>query len=291
MDYRAQIESVLHYINEQIRRNWSYEADNAFNEVMLIEKLAKKACLSERNFQIYFKIFTGETVGQYINRLRIEYAMQLLKENRYSQKEIAERTGWANDTAFYNAFKKRHNLPPAKYKKERLCVDFEADFEEVAYRIEELKDTPIVFFMYSGGYDGFVSDYFEEESWDILYEFAKANDLLPEKEECWGVCYDDQDITKDENCRFYAGVSVKNMPKLKITDRIKSNILPQGKYAVYTHKGSYAELDSFYNAILRQLPEGYILGEGLILERYLNGATDTSENDLLTEVLLPVIRN
>ena len=46
--------------------------------------------------------------------------------------------------------------------------------------------------------------------------------------------------------------------------------LPKANYAVYTHKGPYDKLESFYNAILQQIPKGYDLSEGLILERYLN---------------------
>lgn len=67
--------------------------------------------------------------------------------------------------------------------------------------------------------------------------------------------------------------------------------LPKTNYVVYTHKGPYDKLESFYNAILQQIPKGYDLSEGLILERYLNSIAETSEEELLTEVLLPVIPN
>ena len=67
-------------------------------------------------------------------------------------------------------------------------------------------------------------------------------------------------------------------------------LLPKSRYAVYVHKGAYDELDSFYDAILQQIPDGYLLGEDLILERYLNSVADTPETDLLTEVLLPVVK-
>lgn len=290
MNYNPQIETVLHYINTKIQQNWLCEPKNAFNEVMSIDRLAETACLSKRNFQLFFKSYTGESAGKYINRVRLEYAGVLLKENRCTQQEIAERTGWANDTAYYNAFKKWHGQSPVKYKREKFGSLAEMNFERIEYRIEELSETPIVFFMYTGSYGEYVSDFFEEESWDKLYEFAQANDLLPEREEFWGICYDDREITEDEKCRFYAGVTVKNAPKLRITDSVKTMVLPKGKYAVYTHKGAYEELDLFYNAILQQLPEGHALGEGLILERYLNSSADTSESDLLTEVLLPIVR-
>jgi AraC family transcriptional regulator len=67
-------------------------------------------------------------------------------------------------------------------------------------------------------------------------------------------------------------------------------LLPARQYAVYVHKGSYNRLDNFYKAILQNIPKGYDLDDGLILERYQNSPTDTSEAELLTEVLLPVIK-
>lgn len=94
MDYQSHIETVIHYINMQIRHNWSLESDDAFNESTCINTLSQVACLSKRNFQLVFKSIMKESPGQYINRVRLEYGLQLLKEGRYSQKEIAERTGW-----------------------------------------------------------------------------------------------------------------------------------------------------------------------------------------------------
>ena len=55
MNYKAQIDTVLHYINSQIQKDWSAEADNAFNNATSISQLADIACLSKRNFQLMFK--------------------------------------------------------------------------------------------------------------------------------------------------------------------------------------------------------------------------------------------
>ena len=57
MNYKAQIDTVLHYINSQIQKDWSAEADNAFNNATSIAQLADIACLSKRNFQLMFKSY------------------------------------------------------------------------------------------------------------------------------------------------------------------------------------------------------------------------------------------
>lgn len=271
----------------QIHRDWSLEPDGAFNESICINALSKVACLSKRNFQLVFKSVMKESPGRYINRVRLEYGLQLLKEKRYTQKEIAERTGWTNDTAFYNAFRKRYWQSPTKYKLDKFASDVVLD--KIGCSLLELTERPIIFLIYQGSYVDCVSECFEERSWERLYEYALSHDLLPEAAEYWGICYDDWEITVDEKCRFYAGLTVRHLPKLKVTDEIKTMLLPKSRYAVYVHKGTYDELDSFYDAILQQIPDGYLLGEDLILERYLNSVADTPETDLLTEVLLPVV--
>jgi len=52
--YKAQIDSVLHYINQQILKDWSDMASDAFNKAIQGDILAKEACMSSRNFQLYF---------------------------------------------------------------------------------------------------------------------------------------------------------------------------------------------------------------------------------------------
>ncbi len=287
MNYKSHIETVLHYINMQIRRDWSLEPDGAYQDSICIDALSKVACLSKRNFQLVFKSIMKESPGQYVNRIRLEYGLQLLKEKRYTQKEIAERTGWTNDTAFYNAFRKRYWQSPTMYKLDKFASD--TVWGKIGCSLLELAERPILFLLYQGCYTDCASECFEERSWERLYEYALSHDLLPETTEYWGICYDDREITVDEKCRFYAGLTVRHLPKLKVTDEIKTMLLLKSRYAVYVHKGAYDELDSFYDAILQQIPDGYLLGEDLILERYLNSVADTPETDLLTEVLLPVV--
>lgn len=161
MNYKAQIDLVLHYINLQIQRDWSTEPDNTFNDATSINKLIEIACLSKRNFQLIFKSYMKETVKQYVSRLRIEYGLQLLKENRLSQKEIAEHIGWANDTAFYNAFKKKYVQTPISYRTDRFSLSGDVELKKMEYTLMELPETPIIFFVYQGSYTDYSSDLFK----------------------------------------------------------------------------------------------------------------------------------
>lgn len=160
------------------------------------------------------------------------------------------------------------------------------------YRIVESETIPVLFLSYIGNYDTCSTVAFETYTWDCLYEYAKENSLLLDKEDYWGIAYDDTDITSLEKCRFYACIAIQKGigPNLPLTSPIKHMDLPQGTYAVYIHQGDYALLDAFYETILKQLPQFYSLGETPILEHYLNSPTDTDVKELLTEVWIPIVK-
>jgi len=287
--YKGQITAVLHHINMMVQRDWTLSDANAFENETNIEILAQLSDMCRRNLHIYFPACINETVGQYKNRIRLEYALQLLKENRYTQSEIAGRIGLANDTALYNIFRKKLKSTPANYKAQFLTEAIMQDAPIVDSRIIDLPETHVLFLSYIGNYNHYASTVFEENSWDKLYDYALINNLLLKKEEYWGICYDDTGITDTENCRFYACMIISKPIKSRLTDKVKCMALPAHKYAVYTHKGSYNQLDSFYKVIMLNIPQEYILGDGLILERYLNSPNHIAESELLTEVLLPIV--
>ena len=288
--YKARIDSLLHYINSMIQKNWVEETPDAFNEAVNLNKLAEISAMSVRNLHLEFKAHLGETVHQYIDRLRLEYAMQLLKDKRLTGTEVSEYIGFANPSAFNNIFKKKYNVTPKEKGLQLLQREKKTYPYPITYRLAELKDTPVLFVSNIGNYNTCASAIFEEENWNKLYEYALQNDLLPNQEEYWGICYDDTDITDQEKCRFYACITIKEQYVPSLDNPIKSLSITKGTYAVYLHKGSYALLDAFYDAILKQLPQAYQLGDGLILERYLNTPVDTEEESLLTEVLLPIVK-
>ncbi|EFF55791.1 conserved domain protein [Bacteroides xylanisolvens SD CC 2a] len=104
--YQGQIETILHYLNSMIQKNWTGKTADEFNRLMSIPELAKIACMSARNLQLMFKAYTSETIHQYIIRTRMEYAQQLLKDNKKSIAEIYEYIGFANQSALNNTLQK-----------------------------------------------------------------------------------------------------------------------------------------------------------------------------------------
>lgn len=285
-NYKGQITSVLHYINQQVQKDWTASDSNAFNDAVHRDILVEIACMSVRNFQVYFKSYLNETYGAYIDRIRLEWALQLLQDGDFSNAEIAERIGYANDTALYNALKKKRNHTPSKYKVQTNATK-KASTVKVDFRIARLIERVVLFLSYIGNYDNISSSIFEEDSWDRLYSCALSQNLLPQDEEYWGICYDNTDITDPDKCRFYACLTINGHISTKLTDEIKCMIIPSAQYAVFTHTGAYDGLDEFYNLAIQNIPEGYQLSDDLILEHYINSPTDVSSNELITELWIP----
>lgn len=66
----------------------------------------------------FSKHFNNLSFGEYIRKLRIEKAMELMKENTYSLTEIAYLTGFSDQSHFTRIFKQHTSKSPSAYKKE-----------------------------------------------------------------------------------------------------------------------------------------------------------------------------
>ena len=62
-----------------------------------------------------FKSFTGYTFNDYLNRYRMQKAVDLLKENKYKVYEIADLVGFSDYKYFIKVFKKYVGCSPAKF--------------------------------------------------------------------------------------------------------------------------------------------------------------------------------
>lgn len=66
----------------------------------------------------------GISFSEYINRLRVDFAAQLMNENpKMTANEIAFRSGFSSPASFYRNFKLYKDCPPLTYKKGRTSQD------------------------------------------------------------------------------------------------------------------------------------------------------------------------
>jgi len=90
--------------------------ENNYTKQITLDKLANLSHISTYHFCRLFKEFTGKTVTQYINNLRINKSKILLKESNLNITEIALSCGFNDSNYFSRIFKKNTNMSPSKYK-------------------------------------------------------------------------------------------------------------------------------------------------------------------------------
>lgn len=88
-----------------------------YTEKISTAELADMLFLSEHYFCKLFKSATGQTVTDYINRVRIEKASILLKSTSESLTEIAMRTGFHDLNYFSRTFERIMQIRPGQYRK------------------------------------------------------------------------------------------------------------------------------------------------------------------------------
>ncbi|WNR45326.1 AraC family transcriptional regulator [Paenibacillus roseipurpureus] len=77
--------------------------------------LAARAKLTPKYFGTLFKQATGQSVSQYLLRLRMEEAKRLLRLNKFTIEEIADQVGIGDLFYFSKLFKKTEGMSPKKY--------------------------------------------------------------------------------------------------------------------------------------------------------------------------------
>ena len=99
------IQKVTDYIAEHYREN------------LTLEVLAKHIHMNSFYFSSYFKKQMGQNFKDYLNRVRMEHALELLLNSDMRSYEIAEEVGFKDYRYFNEVFSRYYGKTPAAYRK------------------------------------------------------------------------------------------------------------------------------------------------------------------------------
>ena len=103
--------------NNKILRSIDYIHENFTDHSLTVEKLANDSNMSETYYRkIFFKICNSSPL-EYINNLRIKYAIELLGSSYYTVSEVSEKCGFSTPYYFSTFIKKQTGYPPSKFLK------------------------------------------------------------------------------------------------------------------------------------------------------------------------------
>ncbi len=134
--YQAKIKSLLYQILYTMQTNYhpdyvpsrlafklnaamEYISDHYTDSDITVQMLAGMADMSEVYFRRQFNRLYGTPPMQYIKKLRMNKAVELLDSDMYPVHEVAHRVGYASEHYFCREFKKSTGLSPKKYEKEK----------------------------------------------------------------------------------------------------------------------------------------------------------------------------
>lgn len=277
-EYERRINLVIDHINAHL-----YENPN-------LKELSKIAQISEYHLHRIFKLIIGENIGEFILRLRMDDVAQCLLMSDKTLETIAFEKGYANKSVLSRAFKKHFGISPSTYKTQPKDLDWftKVNKKRTINLSPEFRTIKQKHLVYNRIIDSYGATESYTKAWRELGEYAYNTNLIDKNTEFIGLCFDDPTITESENCRFYACFTTKEA--IKPHGKFGYQMIEQGLYAVFLLKGSYnGLLDLYFNIYINWLPNSvYELREMHSFEKYINSSSNVKEEDLLTEIFVPV---
>lgn len=111
LEGRNHIHPAIHRAQDAVAadpaRDWSVGA------------LARVAAASPRNLSRLFNEHAGMSVTEYVNRMRIALARELVTQSRLDMESVAERSGFASARQFRRAWNRLNDVPPSRFRTDR----------------------------------------------------------------------------------------------------------------------------------------------------------------------------
>ena len=242
-EYVRRTLKVLIYIEENIDENLS------------LEKLAKIASYSPFHFHRIFQALVGETIHDYVKRLRMQTAAGKLRYTEQSITAIALDASFETPSAFTRAFKRFMASSPRNYRSLNSAINtMTQKLKELPMikpnRIEKsLPDLNLLFVRECGNYTRS-----PRAAWQDMIGFIDENHLDRSKIRYFGISRDDPQVTSEDKLRYDAAILAPKDCKEK--GKVGYQMLKGGKYAIFTHHGSYDGLEEVFTRIFLQwLPD------------------------------------
>lgn len=289
VNYRAAIDMVTSYIQ-----------CNIDNDLQL-EDLAVQAGFSPFHFHRIFAGIMGETVAEYVQRIRMAMVVQRLLNSSESVTEIGLAAGYKTPSAFAKAFRLRFGVSPSSFRAMDRTAAFALLIEKpkavsAAQRLPqpEIRTLPDLHVLYvrERGIIEYSFSKAADRAFSTLMRYLQRHQLVDAFSACLAITPDNYDVVPHAQCRIDAGVVLKADRQVELSsDEVAIQVLPAGRWAVFQHKGPYDTLWQSWNVAYRDwLPRSNQRPRDVPpVEVYVNNINDTPPEQLRTEILIPIV--
>ena len=121
----TQIHAVINSPKELSASNISAYLEANYTKELALDTISDELFMSKYYMCRIFKEYTGFTITEYVNTLRIKKATQILETSNLSISDVAAELGFESASYFERIFKKIMNVTPLKYRKTHQSVTIE----------------------------------------------------------------------------------------------------------------------------------------------------------------------
>lgn len=262
-----------------------------FNTATSIAKLVKISGMSERSLRNYFKLYTGRSLVKYTSARRAEYVARIFRLFPITSKsEVSRIVGFNCPNGIYGLM-----LKNGIDRIDLLHKNIPVQSEKLPYRLDRLCDCVIFYRQEELAYKECSKVEFEEDNWNAIERYVSTKFTYSQLIGYVGFAID-RYITDDyESGIFISGILYRGISTQDLNPDLIGEIgwrpVHPRKYVVFSHRGSYDNLEAFYRQVISNLIQIESLNICVsipIMEKYLNSPADTSEEELITELWIPL---
>lgn len=252
------------------------------------DRLSQVAGISKFHFRRLFKAVCGDSLGNYIFRLRLEFIAFKLISTDISVSELLGQINYQNKHTLSRAFKSYFNcsIPEFRKKHSNGCPEGKNPIR-VELSIEKVPKMRIAYLKLERTNN---ISYSFSVLWKQVLQFSENYELLSKGYKYVGLTLDYPLITLEEHSRFMIGVTLPQ--SFEVPKGFGIYEIPSGEFAIFRFKGLYHELNRAYRHIyLDWLPTSdYTLREPFTFETYINTPEKTPASELITDIYIPVVK-
>ncbi|OJJ21991.1 hypothetical protein BKI52_08090 [marine bacterium AO1-C] len=271
--------------------------ENKHTKPLTSQEVSETTFYSYRNINRIFRSVFHKSIGRYIKELLLQEAARQLVYTDLPITDIAFELHYSDLQAFNKAFRREFGTSPSKFRqqdqenmdawiKAKLPEEIK-QLDDLTYEVKTLSTTRILYLTHYGAYHSPAI----EDCWEALLEYADQQQLLNEDTQYLGEILDDEEITKDENCRYNAAITLAADAEIEVTGFFGTKEIAEGRYACFTHQGDYKKMDALYEQIYLHwiVKNEFEISDLPILEFYLSDEETTPKEQLLAEIYIPIV--
>lgn len=263
--------------------------------------LADAAAMSRFHFHRVFAAMTGMTPAHYVLLTRLAAAVTALRSSSASVGSIARDCGFDGGATLAKAMRRELGISPSGVRHALLdprSLPLRAASSPRSHRrktmlqptICELPAEQVLCTTERGANNNTLSAA-SQRAFARLFPAAQALGVTQRMTACLAICPDEMKGPDDPGMRFIAALAFSG-PAPDTSDHagMSCETIPAGRWAVFRHVGPYDTLWQTWRAIYKDwLPSaGVVLRDAAPYERYVNDASQTAAECLITDIHIPL---